>query len=71
MFLELLCFLMGAGLAISGSLTFWPVTEWYHFYIPIVLYIAGWLAGFVLVVILEVVAGLPVKQEQHMKNTLK
>ena len=67
MFLELICFLMGAGLAISGSLTFWPVTEWYHFYIPIVLYIAGWLAGFVLIVILETIAGLPVKQEQHMK----
>lgn len=29
------------ALAVVGSLTFWPVTHWFDFYIPIVLLIAG------------------------------
>lgn len=42
----LIALLSGAGLAVVGSLTFWPVTHWYDFYIPIVLFIAGLVAGF-------------------------
>ena len=45
MFIELFVFLCGAALAVTGSLTFWPVHAWYDFYIPIVLFIAGYLVG--------------------------
>lgn len=38
--------LCGVALAVTGSLTFWPVTHWYDFYIPIVLFIAGGVGGF-------------------------
>lgn len=58
---------MGAGLAITGSLTFWPVSEWYHFYIPLVLYMAGWIAGIAVIFLLELFAGLPLKKEPYMK----
>ena len=37
-------FLGAIALAVTGSLTFWPVTHGYDFYIPIVLFIAGFLA---------------------------
>jgi len=36
------------ALAVSGSLTFWPVKHGYDFYIPIVLLIAGYAAAFLL-----------------------
>ena len=45
MIFELVCFLCGAGLAVAGSLTFWPVHNWWDFYIPIVLFLAGYLFG--------------------------
>ena len=48
MILELIIIALGAILATVGSLTFWPVTEIYHFYIPIVLFIAGYVAGVLL-----------------------
>lgn len=44
MIIGLSIFLGAIALAITGSLTFWPVTEGYQFYIPIVLFIAGYLA---------------------------
>ena len=50
MIIELFIFLCGAALAITGSLTFWPVQAWYDFYIPIVLFIAGYVGGLFLIV---------------------
>ena len=50
MAIELFIFLCGAALALTGSLTFWPVQAWYDFYIPIVLFIAGYLGGLFLIV---------------------
>ena len=44
MIIGLSIFLGAVALAVTGSLTFWPVTEGYQFYIPIVLFIAGYLA---------------------------
>lgn len=38
----------GAGLAVLGSLTFWPVTGWETCYIPVVLCLAGLVAGVIL-----------------------
>ena len=37
-------FLGAIALAVVGSFTFWPVTIWYEFYIPIVLFIGGYIA---------------------------
>jgi 1-acyl-sn-glycerol-3-phosphate acyltransferase len=45
MVIEIFCIICATALAVTGSLTFWPVTEWYHFYIPIVLALAGYLVG--------------------------
>ena len=45
MIFELICLIFGAGLAVAGSLTFWPVHNWWDFYIPIVLFIAGYIVG--------------------------
>ncbi|MCR5505578.1 MAG: 1-acyl-sn-glycerol-3-phosphate acyltransferase [Bacilli bacterium] len=45
MIIELFVFLCGVALATTGSLTFWPVTHWWDFYIPIVLFIAGYLVA--------------------------
>ena len=36
-------FLGAVALAVTGSLTFWPITAWYDFYIPIVLFLGGYL----------------------------
>ena len=40
--------LFSIALAVVGSLTFWKVTEGYHFYIPIVLFILGYLLAIIL-----------------------
>jgi len=40
--------LAGVALAVSGSLTFWPIQQPYEFYIPIVLFIGGYIAAFLL-----------------------
>ena len=71
MFLELICFLCGAGLAISGSLTFWPVVHWWDFYIPIVLYMAGWIAGIGVLFLIEWIAGLFVSQKKQYDHVSK
>ena len=71
MFLEIICFLCGAGLAISGSLTFWPVTHWWDFYIPIVLYVAGWIASIGLIFLIELIASLFVDQKKEYTKISK
>lgn len=43
MIIELTCLLVAIALAVTGSLTFWPVGAWYDFYIPVVLFIGGYL----------------------------
>ena len=71
MFLELICFLCGASLAISGSLTFWPVVHWWDFYIPIVLYMAGWIAGIGVLFLIEWLAGLFIKKNKEYDQVSK
>ena len=65
MFLEVICFLCGAGLAVSGSLTFWPVQHWWDFYIPIILYMAGWIAGIGVIFLIELLASCFVNQKKQ------
>ena len=46
MFASLLAFICALGLSISSAFTFWPVApHWYNFYRPIVMFLAGYVAG--------------------------
>ncbi len=65
MVLELICLLFGAGLAIAGSLTFWPIQNWWDFYIPIVLYMAGWIVGLGFIFVFLAFCGLFVKKQEY------
>ena len=61
--------LVALALAISGSLTFWKVSHWYDFYIPIVLFIAG-LIGMIAIWWISVwIFGKFVKKELHTKQS--
>ena len=71
MLLELICILCGAGLAVAGSLTFWPVKHWWDFYIPIVLYMAGWIAGIGVLFIIEFIAGRFINQKKEYTKISK
>lgn len=65
MLLELICLLCGASLSIVGSLTFWPVHHWWDFYIPIVLYMAGWIVGIGVLFLIEFIAGRFIDQKKE------
>ena len=45
MFVSIVCIVCALALSISSAFTFWPVTIWYDFYRPLVMFIAGYLAG--------------------------
>ena len=71
MFLELICILCGASLATAGSLTFWPIRNWWDFYIPIVLYMAGWIVGIGVLFLIEWIAGLFVNKKKDYDHVSK
>lgn len=72
MFLEIFSLLCAVALSVTGSLTFWPVGgHWYNFYIPIVLFIAGYLASIPLLFVIEGFAGLFVKQKKQYTKVSK
>lgn len=48
MFLIIFILACTIALPIVGSLTFWPVQQWYDFYIPIVLLVAGFFGGIII-----------------------
>ena len=45
MFVSFICLFFALALSISSAFTFWPVTIWYDFYRPLVMFIAGYFAG--------------------------
>lgn len=45
MFVSVFCVICALALSISSAFTFWPVTIWYDFYRPIVMFLAGYFAG--------------------------
>ena len=45
MFIFIISLLASTALAVTGSLTFWKVDQFYEFYIPIILFIAGYIAS--------------------------
>ncbi|MCQ2776281.1 MAG: 1-acyl-sn-glycerol-3-phosphate acyltransferase [Bacilli bacterium] len=57
MIFYILAWLISIGLAVTGSLTFWKINEWYDFYRPIVLFFAGFLGFIVILWIIEDVGG--------------
>ena len=71
MVLELICILCGGSLAVAGSLTFWPIHNWWDFYIPIVLYMAGWIAGIGVLFFIEWLAGLFINQHKEYDHVSK
>ena len=60
---------MALALSIAGSLTFWRVSHWYDFYIPIVLFIAGIVGMIALWWISLWIFGKFVKKEMHTKQS--
>lgn len=71
MIFEIFTLLCSVGLAVTGSLTFWPVHHWYDFYIPIVLLIAGYLAGIALICLWLTFATLFVNTKKEPKKINK
>ena len=45
MFVSIVCIVCALGLSISSAFTFLPVHVWYDFWKPLVMFIAGYLAG--------------------------
>ena len=48
MLISIICVAVAAILSITSAFTFWPVHQWYDFYRPIVMFIAGYFAGLAL-----------------------
>ncbi len=71
MLIEIFIALVAFSLCISGSLTFWPVKYWYDFYIPLVLFIAGYLVGLFIAWWLLAFFGLFVNQKKEYSKPSK
>ena len=69
MFLELICIACGAGLAIPLSLVL--VHHPWDFYIPILLFIGGWIAGVGVCFLVELLACSVVSQKKEYKTVSK
>lgn len=48
MFVSIICLACALALSLTSAFTFWPVTVWYDFYRPLILFIAGYFAGLAL-----------------------
>ena len=60
------------SLAIVGSLTFWPVRHGYDFYIPIVLFIAGYVAATVFLwVVIDLIGRITVNRKKQYTKVYK
>ena len=60
------------SLAIVGSLTFWPVQQWYDFYIPIVLFIAGFIASIVFMwIVIDIIGWITVNRKKQYNKVYK
>ena len=45
MFVSIVCIVCALALSLTSAFTFWPVQAWFDFYRPLVMFIAGYLAG--------------------------
>ena len=57
MLVSIVCVVCALALSITSAFTFWPVHQWYDFYRPLVMLIAGYLAGIALVWIFYDITG--------------
>jgi len=64
-------FLIAVGLSVAGSLTFWPVKEGKDFYIPIILFLAGYALGMIIWWFLMSLFGLFVNQKKEHEKPSK
>ena len=48
MLVSIICVSVAVILSITSAFTFWPIHEWYDFYRPIVMFVAGYFAGLAL-----------------------
>ena len=71
MFLEFICIICGTAAAVGGSLALWNVWEWWLFWVPVVLYMAGWLVGLALLFPIEWLAGRFVNQKKEYTKVSK
>ena len=65
MFLVFFIIACTIGLPVAGSLTFWPVQNWYDFYIPIVLFFAGFFGGIIMSFAITFIASLFVNTKKE------
>ena len=49
MFASIIAIIVALALSVTSAFTFWPVHQWYDFYRPLVMLIAGYFAGMALV----------------------
>ena len=71
MFLVYFIIACAIGLPIVGSLTFWPVHNWYDFYIPIVLFFAGLFGGMLVTMLVVFLISLFVDQKKERTKPSK
>ena len=66
-------FLCSFGLAIAGSLTFWPINgHWYNFYIPIVLFIAGFIGSIVFMwIVIDIIGSITCRRNKVYSKVYK
>ena len=65
MFLVFFIIACAIGLPVAGSLTFWPVHNWYDFYIPIVLFFGGFFGGIIMSFAVTFIASLFVNTKKE------
>ena len=71
MFLFYFIILCAFALPVIGSFTFWPVHNWYEFYIPIVLFFAGFFGGILIVLLVVFIASLTVNTKKERTKPSK
>ena len=65
-------FLYSFSLSIVGSLTFWPVKHGYDFYIPIVLFIAGFIGSIaILWIVIDIIGRITVRRKKQYTRVYK
>ena len=65
MVFEIFTLLCCLGLSISSAFTFWPVKHGYDFYRPLVMALAGYVAGFILVLLFLYIIGFFSKKDMQ------
>lgn len=48
MFVSIVCLVSAVALSVSSAFTFWKVVNWYDLYRPVVMFIAGYIAGIII-----------------------